>query len=78
VEGQRLPGAISRWSAGKDLAFIPLAPKLVVEVGYESMEGPRFRHTAQFKRWRPDRQPQSCTYEQLERPLSLSVDDVLS
>jgi len=78
VEGQRLPGAISRWSAGKDLAFIPLEPKLVVEVGYESMEGARFRHTAQFKRWRPDRDPQSCTYEQLERPLSLSVDDVLS
>jgi ATP-dependent DNA ligase len=78
VEGQRLPGAISRWSAGKDLAFIPLAPELVVEVGYESMEGPRLRHTAQFKRWRPDRDPRSCTYEQLERPLSLSVDDVLS
>jgi len=78
VEGQRLPGAISRWSAGKDLAFIPLEPALVVEVGYESMEGPRFRHTAQFKRWRPDRDPRSCTYEQLERPLSLSVDDVLS
>jgi ATP-dependent DNA ligase len=78
VEGQRLPGVESRWSGGKDLSFIPLAPRLVAEVGYESLEGERFRHTAQFKRWRPDREPGSCTYEQLERPLSLSVDSVLS
>jgi ATP-dependent DNA ligase len=78
VEGQRLPGAPSRWSGAKNLEFIPLAPELVVEVAYDAMEGPRFRHTAQFKRWRPDRAPRSCTYEQLERPLSLSVDQVLS
>jgi ATP-dependent DNA ligase len=78
VEGQRLPGAPSRWSGTKNLDFIPLAPELVVEVAYDAMEGDRFRHTAQFKRWRPDRDPRSCTYDQLERPLSLSVDDVLS
>ncbi|WP_117211437.1 ATP-dependent DNA ligase [Allorhizocola rhizosphaerae] len=77
VEGQRLPGAPSRWSGTKNLEFIPLEPKLVVEVAYDAMEGDRFRHTAQFKRWRPDREPGSCTYDQLERPLSLSVDDVL-
>ncbi|HCU50546.1 MAG TPA: ATP-dependent DNA ligase, partial [Micromonosporaceae bacterium] len=57
--------------------FEPLSPELVVEVGYDAMEGDRFRHTAQFKRWRPDRDPLSCRYDQLERPLSLSVDDVL-
>jgi len=50
----------------------------VVEVGYDAMEGDRFRHTAQFKRWRPDRQPESCTYEQLERPLRFDVDQVLA
>ncbi len=77
VEGQRLPGAPSRWSGTKNLDFIPLEPTLVVEVGYDAMEGDRFRHTAQFKRWRPDREPISCRYDQLERPLSLSVDEVL-
>ncbi|HCT77949.1 MAG TPA: ATP-dependent DNA ligase [Micromonosporaceae bacterium] len=74
---QRMPGAVSRWSGTKDLSFEPLSPELVVEVGYDAMEGDRFRHTAQFKRWRPDRDPLSCRYDQLERPLSLSVDDVL-
>ncbi|MFI5428700.1 ATP-dependent DNA ligase [Aeromicrobium sp. UC242_57] len=60
----RLPGGQSRWTGTKDLSFVPLAPSRVAEVGYEHMEGTRFRHTAQFKRWRPDREPQSCTYEQ--------------
>ena len=50
-------GAVSRWSGGKNLAFEPLRPELVVEVGYDAMEGDRFRHTAQFMRWRPDRDP---------------------
>lgn len=77
VEGQRLPGAPSRWSGTKNLEFEPLSPELVVEVSYDAMEGDRFRHTAQFVRWRPDRDPKSCNYDQLERPLSLSVDDVL-
>jgi len=75
---QRLPGAVSRWTGKKDLSWIPLRPELVVEVGYEAMEGDRIRHTAQFKRWRPDREPRSCTYEQLERPLRVDVDEVLS
>ncbi len=77
-EHARLPGNVSRWNAGKDLSFVPLKPELVVEVGYEHMEGTRFRHTAQFKRWRPDRDPASCTYEQLEQPLSFRVTEVLS
>jgi ATP-dependent DNA ligase len=76
--GQRRPGAVSRWSTGKDLSFVPLRPELVCEVRYDAMEGTRFRHTAQFGRWRPDRDPVSCTYDQLERPLWMSLDDVLA
>jgi ATP-dependent DNA ligase len=68
----------SRWSAGKDLSFVPLEPSLVVEVAYDHMEGERFRHTAQFRRWRPDRDPSSCTYAQLEEPVSYSLADVLA
>jgi ATP-dependent DNA ligase len=49
-----------------------------VEVRYDHMEGPRFRHTAQFVRWRPDRDPRSCTYEQLEEPVSFDLGEILS
>lgn len=62
----RMPGGQSRWSAGKDLSWIPLRPELVVEVAYEHMQGDRFRHLAHFRRWRPDKAPAACTYEQLE------------
>jgi ATP-dependent DNA ligase len=65
-EGQRMPGAKSRWSQGKNLAWEPLRPELVVEVAYDHMQGRRFRHTAHFRRWRPDKKPRDCTYEQLE------------
>ena len=51
-------------------------PELVVEVAYDYMEGERFRHTGQFRRWRPDRDPKTCTYEQLERPLSYAIQDI--
>jgi ATP-dependent DNA ligase len=74
----RVPGTQSRWSAGKDLSFTPLRPERVVEVGYDHMEGSRFRHTAQFKRWRPDRDPESCGYEQLEEVVSYDLAEVLS
>ncbi|MEX0429021.1 ATP-dependent DNA ligase [Nocardioides sp. DS6] len=74
----RVPGTQSRWSQGKDLSFVPLRPERVLEVGYDHMEGRRFRHTAQFKRWRPDRDPESCGYEQLEEPVSYDLDAVLS
>lgn len=67
----------SRWSAGKDLAFVPVRPERVVEVRYDHMEGDRFRHTAQFVRWRPDRDPRSCTFEQLEEPVRFDLADVL-
>ena len=76
-EGDRLPGATSRWNAGKDLSWQPLRPELVVEVAYDHMEGTRFRHTAQFRNWRPERDPISCTYEQLERPVSFDLGQVL-
>jgi ATP-dependent DNA ligase len=68
----------SRWAAGKDLSFTPLRPERVVEVRYDHMEGVRFRHTAQFVRWRPDREPESCTYAQLEEPVGFDLADVLS
>jgi ATP-dependent DNA ligase len=74
----RVPGTQSRWSVGKDLSFTPLRPERVVEVGYDHMEGSRFRHTAQFKRWRPDRDPESCGYEQLEEVVSYDLAEVLS
>ena len=63
---QRRPGTPSRWSQGKDLSWEPLRPELVVEVGYDHMQGTRFRHTAQFRRWRRDKPPGECTYAQLE------------
>ena len=67
----------SRWSGGKDLSFTPLRPERVLEVKYDHMEGERFRHTAQFVRWRPDREPQSCTYAQLEEPVKFDLAAVL-
>jgi ATP-dependent DNA ligase len=78
-EGARTPRNAegSRWAAGKDLSFTPLRPERVVEVRYDHMEGVRFRHTAQFVRWRPDRDPESCTYDQLEEPVKFDLADVL-
>jgi ATP-dependent DNA ligase len=64
----RAPGAQSRWSAGKDLAWTPVQAGVVVEVSYDQLEGDRFRHATRFHRWRPDKEPQQCTMEQLERP----------
>jgi ATP-dependent DNA ligase len=79
LEGHRTPrnSEGSRWAAGKDLSFVPLRPERVVEVRYDHMEGPRLRHTAQFVRWRPDRDPRSCTYDQLEEPVKFDLADVL-
>jgi ATP-dependent DNA ligase len=66
AKGQRLPGATSRWNRGKDLSWEPLAPKRVCEVSYDHMQGTRFRHAAHFVRWRPDKRPEDCRYDQLE------------
>jgi ATP-dependent DNA ligase len=78
-EGTRTPraAAASRWNAKKDLSFVPLRPERVVEVRYDHMEGVRFRHTTQFVRWRPDREPASCTYAQLEEPVSFDLAEIL-
>jgi ATP-dependent DNA ligase len=73
----RIPGTQSRWSQGKDLSFTPLRPERVLEVKYDHMEGRRFRHTAHFKRWRPDRDPESCGYDQLEEPVSYDLSRIL-
>ena len=79
-EGTRTPqnAAGSRWAAGKDLSFTPLRPERVVEVRYDHMEGVRFRHTAQFVRWRPDKDPGDCTFDQLDEPVSYDLSEVLS
>lgn len=78
VEGQRVPGMQSRWTGKKDMGFHPLQPVLVAEVKYDHMQGNRFRHVASFVRWRPDREPGSCTYEQLEQPVRFHVAEVLA
>ncbi len=77
--GRRTPRKYegSRWNAGKDLSFVPLRPERVVEVRYDHMEGERFRHTAQYNRWRPDRDPRSCTYAQLEVPVTFKLRDIV-
>jgi ATP-dependent DNA ligase len=66
ASGQRLPGATSRWNRGKDLSWEPLRAERVVEVAYDHLQGNRFRHATTFKRWRPDKPPESCRYDQLE------------
>ena len=66
AQGQRMPGGASRWSRGKDLSWEPLRPELVCEVKYDHMQGTRFRHAAHFVRWRPDKPPEECRYDQLE------------
>ena len=63
----------NRWNASRDMTFTPLRPEWVVEVRYDHMEGPRFRHTAQWVRWRPDRTPESCTFAQLEEPVKYDL-----
>jgi ATP-dependent DNA ligase len=75
---QRMPGGQSRWSQGKDLSWEPLRPELVVEVAYDHMQGDRFRHTAQFRRWRKDKQPKDCTYAQLEVVLPQELAEIFS
>jgi ATP-dependent DNA ligase len=74
AKGQRLPGATSRWNRGKDLSWEPLRSERVCEVAYDHMQGTRFRHGAQFVRWRPDKRPQDCGYDQLEVTPAYELD----
>jgi ATP-dependent DNA ligase len=79
AEGRTWRGSnASRWNPGKELSFVPLRPERVVEVRYDHLEGRRFRHMAQFVRWRPDRDPRSCTYDQLEETVSFDLAEVLA
>jgi len=73
---QRMPGAQSRWSAGKDLSWEPLRIERVCEVKYDHLQGERFRHAAIFLRWRPDRPPQECRYDQLETTTAYELEKV--
>jgi ATP-dependent DNA ligase len=76
VPDHRLPGGESRWSAGKDLTWEALRPELVAEVSYDHLQRDRFRHATSFKRWRRDRDPDSCTYAQLETPVPSELSDI--
>ncbi len=72
----RAPGAMNRWNAGKDMSWEPLRPEAVCEVSYDHLQGDRFRHATSFVRWRPDREPASCTYAQLDSPVPLELSEV--
>ena len=77
ARGQRLPGATSRWNRGRDLSWEPLRPERVCEVGYDHLQGDRFRHATTFLRWRPDKQPAACRYDQLEETAPFELADIL-
>jgi ATP-dependent DNA ligase len=77
-DGRRRPGAQSRWNAGKDLSWEPLRVERVCEVAYDHLQGDRFRHATSFRRWRPDRQPSSCSYAQLDTPVPAELSTVFS
>ncbi len=76
--GARMPGAQSRWNAGKDLSWEPLRVERVCEVAYDHLQRDRFRHATTFRRWRPDRDPASCTYEQLDAPVPAELSTVFA
>jgi ATP-dependent DNA ligase len=76
ASGQRLPGATSRWNRGKDLSWEPLRAERVVEVAYDHLQGDRFRHATTFKRWRPDKPPEACRYDQLEATAPYLIEQI--
>ena len=76
ASGQRLPGATSRWNRGKDLSWEPLRLERVAEVAYDHLQGDRFRHGTTFKRWRPDKQPSDCRYDQLEETAAFELAQI--
>jgi ATP-dependent DNA ligase len=78
AESSRMPGGQSRWSAGKDLSWEPLRIERVCEVKYDHLQGERFRHAAIFLRWRPDKRPEDCRYDQLEVTRPYELDKVFS
>jgi ATP-dependent DNA ligase len=76
ASGQRLPGATSRWNRGKDLSWEPLRAERVVEVAYDHLQGDRFRHATTFKRWRPDKPPEACRYDQVEETAPYLIEQI--
>jgi ATP-dependent DNA ligase len=76
ASGQRLPGATSRWNRGKDLSWEPLRAERVVEVAYDHLQGDRFRHGTTFVRWRPDKRPEDCRYDQLEETPAFELEKI--
>lgn len=74
----RVPGGESRWSAGKDLSWVPVQPGVVVQVSYDQITGGRFRHATRFERWRPDKEPEQCTMDQLLRPEGPGFSEVVA
>jgi ATP-dependent DNA ligase len=76
ASGQRLPGATSRWNRGKDLSWEPLRLERVAEVAYDHLQGDRFRHATTFQRWRPDKQPADCRYDQLEETAAFELEQI--
>ena len=76
--GKRMPGATSRWNRGKDLSWEPLRPERVCEVAYDHLQGSRFRHATHFRRWRPDRRPEDCRYDQLEETPPFELDQIFA
>ena len=75
---QRMPGASSRWNRGKDLSWEPLRPERVCEVAYDHLQGDRFRHGTHFLRWRPDKEPKSCRYDQLEEVPAVELSRIFA
>ena len=76
ASGQRLPGATSRWNRGKDLSWEPLRLERVAEVAYDHLQGDRFRHGTTFQRWRPDKRPDACRYDQLEETAAFELERI--
>jgi ATP-dependent DNA ligase len=76
ASGTRLPGATSRWNRGKDLSWEPLRIERVVEVAYDHLQVDRFRHATTFRRWRPDKQPGDCRYDQLETTAAYELEEI--
>ncbi len=76
ASGQRMPGATSRWNRGKDLSWEPLRPERVCEVAYDHLQGDRFRHATTFLRWRPDKPPEACRYDQLETTAAFELESI--
>jgi len=77
-QGQGMPGATSRWNRGKDLSWEPLRAERVVEVAYDHLQGDRFRHATTFRRWRPDKAPSECRYDQLEMTAPYELRDIFA